>query len=327
LKISIHSSLNKSLRQSIDDFLSVKEEFGAFHSPSFFESLKKDKKNRPFYVIVELEDEIQGVMLVHRQAQINFPGLSFLSSRDVIWSPPIIHKAVYEKVLELLFSAYLCQSLPVYTQARGLDLSGIKDYGFGCEDHLNIMIDLTPSEDQLWKGVHPKRRNEIKKAQKLGVSVKKTDAMADLEFSYRILKEVYRRAQLPLQSFFHFAHLLSNGLLLNFVAEKDQKIIGCLLALHGNGVVYDYYAGSFQSEYANNPNDLIPWEVMLWAKNAGYHTFDFGGAGKPNVPYGVREYKKRFGGAMITTHRSERINFPLVFKFSNFIFQLIRRFL
>ncbi len=34
------------------------------------------------------------------------------------------------------------------------------------EDHLNIIVDFSQSEDILWQQVHSKRRNEIRKAEK-----------------------------------------------------------------------------------------------------------------------------------------------------------------
>jgi serine/alanine adding enzyme len=326
LTIHIWDSIDEDLIQSIECFLGKKNEFSAFHSPSFFESLKTDRKNKPFYVVYESEGEILGLMLVNRQVQIPLPGVGFFSSRDVIASPPLLLGENPSWILKRLFTEYLRHSLPVYTQIRGFDDEELGEMGFRREDHLNIIIDLTKTEDELWKDVHSKRRNEIRKAKKQGVEVRRSVHLEELEHSYAILKEVYHRAQLPLQSFAHFASLLSSGLLFNFVAVKEDRIIGCLLAIHGQGVIYDYYAGADQSEYANHPNDLLPWEVMRWAKTNGYHTFDFGGAGKPTVPYGVREYKKKFGGEIIVSNRSERINFPVIYKFSGFVFQLIRRF-
>ena len=84
-----------------------------------------------------------------------------------------------------------------------------------------------------------------------------------------------------------------------FTALNEGKIIGCMLALVYKSTIYDFYAGSYAEYYSKYPNDLIPWEVFLWGKCEGYTCFDFGGAGKPNVPYGVREYKKKFGGDLV----------------------------
>ena len=66
-------------------------------------------------------------------------------------------------------------------------------------------------------------------------------------------------------------------------------------------------------EYYNKyPNDLIPWEVFLWGKEHGFELFDFGGAGKPNKPYSVRDYKLKFGGELVNYGRFEKVHKPLL---------------
>lgn len=67
--------------------------------------------------------------------------------------------------------------------------------------------------------------------------------------------------------------------------------------------IYDYYAGSLSSEYDKHPNDIIPWEIFKYYQKGGYLQFDFGGAGKPNIPYGVRDYKLKFGGELVNHGR------------------------
>ena len=84
-----------------------------------------------------------------------------------------------------------------------------------------------------------------------------------------------------------------------------------MLALVYQKTIYDYYAGAYKEYYKKYPNDLIPWEVFIYGKKNGFTFFDFGGAGQPNVPYGVREYKKKFGGELINFGRFEKIHKPM----------------
>ena len=67
------------------------------------------------------------------------------------------------------------------------------------------------------------------------------------------------------------------------------------------------------------PNDLIPWEVFLWGKENGYKLLDFGGAGKPDIPYGVREYKRKFGGELVNYGRFTHIHKPILMAFGIFV--------
>jgi lipid II:glycine glycyltransferase (peptidoglycan interpeptide bridge formation enzyme) len=44
------------------------------------------------------------------------------------------------------------------------------------------------------------------------------------------------------------------------------------------------------------PNDYLVWQVLIYGINNGYQIFDFGGAGKPEVNYGPREFKEDLEG-------------------------------
>jgi len=62
------------------------------------------------------------------------------------------------------------------------------------------------------------------------------------------------------------------------------------------------------------PNDVLPWHIFLWGKQNGFKVFDFGGAGKPNIPYGVRDYKLKFGGKLVNFGRFELIHKPVLYR-------------
>ena len=78
--------------------------------------------------------------------------------------------------------------------------------------------------------------------------------------------------------------------------------------------MYDWYAGSYQAYYKKYPNDLIPWKAFLGGQKNGFKKFDFGGAGKPGIPYGVRDYKKKFGGEFVNYGRFEQVHKPFLFQ-------------
>lgn len=47
----------------------------------------------------------------------------------------------------------------------------------------------------------------------------------------------------------------------------------------------------------------------------GYKTFDYGGAGEPNKPYGVRAFKQQMGGELVNFGRYEKIHRPIMYEF------------
>ncbi|GAB3993253.1 hypothetical protein GCM10028807_28040 [Spirosoma daeguense] len=326
---SILTTLTAEDEKSIESFLQMNEGVYYFQSPAFFYICIESKELTPYYVIAKSNSKIIGTLLIFKQEFINIPLISPFLARSVSIGGPISRNK--DVVNGLLERSRKIKSL--YTQIRnsGNTIDYIEEFcrnKFKYEGHLNFIVDLRNSEADLWKNIHTKRRNEIRRAEKEGSTVTIQNTPEALRSCYAILKEVYQRARLPLPDFSHFKALLAHanaesGLRL-FTVMWNEKIIGCMFCLAYGNTLYDYYAGAYSQYYNKYPNDLLPWEVMKWGQKNGFTYFDFGGAGKPNVPYGVRDYKKKFGGALVNYGRYERIEFPVVYSIAQLAFNLIR---
>ncbi|GAB2551949.1 lipid II:glycine glycyltransferase FemX [Spirosoma aerophilum] len=329
----LHRQLSAADESAIDAFLHTVGGFQYFQSPVYFRVCQASEKLQPVYVLAQKAGQLVGVLLACRQVQLGGPA-GFLTSRTVLIGGPVTDRNSPELADGLLKTFLSRGPKSLYTQVRNLsDTSPLKlcfeKNGFGYEEHLNILVDLTQSEETLWKEVHSKRRNEIRRAEKEGCRVVRQTTSEALTDCYAILTDVYRRAKLPLPVFGHFKDMLdqttaTTGLRI-FTAMADEKIIGCMLCIAWNNTLYDYYAGAFSRYYHKYPNDLLPWEVFRWAKSEGFTGFDFGGAGKPGVPYGVRDYKKKFGGTMVNYGRYERVHFPALYRMATAGFTLWQR--
>ena len=258
----------------------------------------------------------------------------YFSNRVIILGGPLIRDSSKEIAVSILtIFKTISKKKTIYSQFRNLfDAENIHEIfrkqEWVYEDHLNILIDLNKSEDELWQDVHSKRRNEIRRAEREGTKFKVLLDNKGLPETYSILKEVYNRAKLPLPDYKFFetaCDLLSPEHFKVFIALNENKIIGTMYTLCYNGIIYDWYAGSYQEYYNKYPNDLIPWKVFLWGKENGYHTFDFGGAGKPNIPYGVRDYKKKFGGVFVNFGRYEQIHKPQLYFIAKLGFKIYQK--
>lgn len=295
-----------------------------FQTPEMFEVYKNTENYEPiFLAVVNEKDEILGTLLAVIQKE--YSGiLGNFTARSIIWGGPLV-KDNKEEIFDSILKEYnrVIKRKVIYTQFRNLwDLESqkniMKKNGFIYEEHLNILINLEKSEEQLWKEVHSKRRNEIRRAKKEGVVFSVESSIDALKTCYEIIEEVYSYARLPYPSFTFFKALFENskeriGLRL-FTAKYDDQIIGCMLGLVFKETIYDFYAGSYRKFYNKYPNDLIPCEIFLWGKKNGFRIFDFGGAGKPGVSYGVRDYKKKFGGELVNFGRYEKIHRPFLMK-------------
>lgn len=328
-------TVGDKLEKELLFFLNETKGFHYFQSPAFFRACLLSKKLTPYYVLARVGEELVGVLLYFIQVQSTKPVLSFLSSRSIIWGGPVTKANDRETIEGLLQHYKASKPSTIYTQVRNLvDTSSYKDLfkalDYTYEEHLTILVDLNRPEDDLWKDVYSKRRNQIRRAQKEGCTVDRQTTIAGLRDCYPILEEVYTRAKLPLPALSHFEALLQfsddqSGLCIFTVTWQDQ-IIACMLCLAFGEHLFDYYAGAYSAHYKKYPNDLLPWEVFIWARKHDFTLFDFGGAGKPGVPYGVRDYKKQFGGKLVSYGRYEKPHFPFLFQLIKKMFEFWQRY-
>lgn len=291
-----------------------------FQTPQMYHAYCATKNYQPIIVACYEEDAIVGILLAVVQKE--YKGiLGKLSARSIIWGGPLVRNNDI-CVLEAIMNEYdrVIKKQAIYTQVRDIFATDwakndMAKHGYSYEEHLNILIDLQKSEEQLWKDVHSKRKNEIRRAEKEGTSFAVFTDVDSLKKCWPILNDVYQRARLPLPDISLFKDLLKgeegSSHLKIFAARNNGEIIGTLLALCWRERILDWYAGAYQENLPKYPNDLLPWEAILWAKRNGYKTFDFGGAGKPGIPYGVRDFKLKFGGELVNFGRFEKIHQPI----------------
>ncbi len=317
--------------KAVQNFIDSQENISVFQSLYFHELHKRADSLDGLIITCKKSGKTAGIMLVQIQ---NYFGkaLGMLSSRAVITGGPYSANNDPEVIEELLreYGKYI-RSKVVYTQVRRLfqnqDFTGLfLRNGYVYSDHLNYVIDLSKGEEECWKNLHSKRRNEVRKAIKEGISFSEIRYGPEMKEAYNILRSIYSKARLPLpeESFFESAFEImgKDGVLRIFGGYFEGRLIGVMYILCYKGVMYDWYAGSYPEYLKKCPNDLITWEVIKWGANNGYRTFDFGGAGSPDKEYGVRDFKKKFGGKEINTGRFELVHKPSVMKFSRKGFRL-----
>jgi serine/alanine adding enzyme len=324
-------------RKAWADFVNNHPNGNIFQSPNMFEVYENSPLQKPYiFACYDLNSELCGILLANiLKVSSGFTGI--FSSRSIIQGGPLIKNELPE-IFELIIQYYnrFIKNKVIYSQFRNQWVSKHTDVflknGYEYEDHLNIYIDLTKSQEVLWNELHTNRKKNLKKSTKALVEIKEIQQANELKDGYEILKEVYKNANVPLapEQFFKNAWnvLQKENLIKIFGAYHGRELLGIRLILCYKNVITDWYAGSFQKHYNKYPNDLLLWEIFLWGRNNKYELFDFGGAGKPSVPYGVRDYKIKFGGNLVNFGRFENIHKPLIYKFSLIgysIWKLFRR--
>ena len=277
-----------------------------------------------FLACVDSSDVLQGLIIgVIQSSKVSF--LRSFTSRCIIWGGPLV------KDNSTLITDLLLQELnktiskkTVYIQFRNLvnvlySNQVFINNNYRYEDHLDILINLRKGENLLWKDLHATRKKQISRSIKRGcsVEVKRMLDDASLHKCYYLLKETYHRIGLPYpeESFFKsaFVQLAGKNYIRVFLAMHSGEIIAFRFLLVYKELIYDWYAASDQVQQDKYPNDLLPWEILTWGTKNGFTIFDFGGAGRPEVKYSVRDYKMKFGGELVNYGRYNKINKPMLF--------------
>lgn len=295
-----------------------------FQTPIFYKIYKLDTLCEPQIIAITRGTEIVGLLLANVRKEFHNI-LGNFTTRAIVIGGPLI-KNNDEGITERILNSFdnLVRDKAIYIQFRNLfnidsqkEIFKLREFNY--EDHLDIIIDLTKSENELWNDISPKAKNRIRSAIKKNTKFVIEETVEALENCYYILKEVYKRIKLPLPDFNYFLHFYnvlkeSGSSLFIYTAQYNKKIIGCMLAVGFKETLYGLYNGAYSAYYDKSPNDLIPWEIFIWAKDHGYKRFDWLGAGKPDVYYGVRDYKMKFGGELVNFGRFEKINKPFYYK-------------
>jgi serine/alanine adding enzyme len=103
--------------------------------------------------------------------------------------------------------------------------------------------------------------------------------------------------------FYELCQKSQKGIVL--VAESNADIIGGIFCpFEYKKTMYEWYVCGLDKEYpSNHPSIMVTWNALLYASQNGIHRFDFMGLGKPEIPYGVRDFKLRFGGDVVNYGR------------------------
>jgi len=308
-----------------------------FQTPEIAEVYKRTKNYEPI-TLAAINTKNEEILAVLQAVVIKEIGgfLGTFSARSIIQGGPLFvedEKGI--KALKVLIEYYdkIAQRKALYTQIRNMwDTSSFSDFlngnGYEYEEHLNFLIDLNCSKEDLFNNMKRDKKRAIKKAKGRGVKVVKEDKTA-LSIFYEILQETYDKTKLPLAdiSLFEsvFDTLVPNNMANLYMAKYNGIYIGGRVTLNYKNVIYDWFACSSHEYLSMYPNELIVWHILENGIDNGYEVFDFGGAGKPDKEYGVRDFKKQFGGKPVNYGRYCKVHLPIKMKIAEKGFSIYRK--
>jgi len=179
------------------------------------------------------------------------------------------------------------------------------------------VLDVTIPQEQILANMRKTTRYEIRRAQKLGVSIEKTTDPTSLSSFFDLYnKTAKRHGFVEHQSIKEeFSVFAAGDKALHIIGRVDGiPIASAIILFAGSEAIYHHGASESSSIPASY---LIQWEAILEAKIRGMNYYNFWGIAPTEDShhpwYGLTQFKKGFGGN--TRSMIHAYDFPLSWKY------------
>jgi len=308
-----------------------------FHTPEMFAVFAATKGHRPsLWAALDGKGRVQALLLPVQITLWEGP-LQRLTSRAVVYGGVLSNPdPAGQAALRALLEAYThrARRQVLFTELRNLSDTAplqaiLSACGFGYEEHLNYLVDLSGSPDDVMRNIGRRTRKHIRRALRKGtVTVKQAATLQEVSACYALLQRTYAAARVPLadESLFRtaFEVLGPRGIVSFWLAYVDGEVAATSVELGYKETLYGWYSGLNRAYARHTPGELLMWHVLKWGVEQGYRVYDFGGAGKPDEEYGVREFKAKFGGELVNFGRYVFTHQPLPLWLSHLGYQTLR---
>lgn len=190
-------------------------------------------------------------------------------------------------------------------------------YTFGTGTYI---LDLeNNSEEELFKLVHSKNRNMIRRGEREGVQLIWDDPETIKDYKW-LEDQVWDRSKRGTRPLSYYTTLLksmphTSTLLMGY---KDGEAQAGGLFLFNKAMGY-YFHGASKDHPTPGAHNYLIWKEILWMKEHGVKMFNFVGYRRKreedptSKQYGIQKFKEKFGGSVLETFDFRYTVSPLMF--------------
>jgi len=333
----VKDKLEKELDEEVSCFLNAQAFKTVFQAPVCYHFFIDVPFYQPIYIIARNKDtQLIGVLLAVLIREGN--GLiGFFSRRCVVYGGPIVQDDD-SKIVDLLLSCLnkTVRRKALFTQFRNFRIwpnevqQVFETNGFVLRDRLNSLVSLKKTEN-VEQQFSASRRRQLKKALQAGVRIAEAQNIQEVDELYSLLEKLYTekvKKPLPARQFFHqfYTAMVAAGAgIILLVWYNNQLIGGIVSPITVDFSISELYIVGLDQAFPNlYPSVVATWAAMDYGQRNGLQYFDFMGLGKPEVAYGVRDFKLRFGGSQVNYGRFAKRNFKLLYGLAEIGYNLWR---
>ncbi|MBR2451484.1 MAG: GNAT family N-acetyltransferase [Paludibacteraceae bacterium] len=314
IKILTYNEINPTAWQELVDSSPYATWFQTPEVYQFYEANKEEMN--PFAIGVEEDGHLAGVIVGYTTQEKN-PIKQYFTCRSIIIGGPLLDEHISNDALSaLLLAIKRVTKNSIYVETRNFyNYSHWRDLfeacGFRYQPHYDIHVYCNATHT-----MSERRQRELKRAVKNGAKIVEASSEQEIRDWYQILSQLYRqKVRTPLWSKAFFLHFYRSGVGKYLLVKYQDKVIGGMMCPILNGrAIYEWYVCGLDEEYRDHyPSVVATYAAIEYAKQNDIPLFDFMGAGTPDKPYGVRDFKAEFGGELVEHGRFLCIRKPLLY--------------
>ena len=271
----------------------------------FYESLPNIMT--PFVIALVKNNVLRGLVVGYITQEKN-PIKQLLTRRAIIVGGPLLANDITNQEVELLMSATRksLKGKAIYIETRNFnDYSAWKEgfiaSGFEYVPHLNFHVD-TISKEIIEGNLSKSRKRDIRVSFRDGAVIVNNPTIEQVRSYYTILADLYQtKVKLPLfpLEFFEKLYELDSSRFL--LVEYNGEIFGGTVCVClQNKTMFEWFVCGKDGVVKNIfPSEVATYAGLQCSVDDNCAKFDMMGAGSPNVKYGVRDFKAKFGGQLV----------------------------
>ena len=298
----------------LDEYSKMAQNYGSiFLAPSWL----KNYNNVTIYVIYDDGNNLIGGFFLYKEKKFgltiyrNPPFTPFIGPFVKIEARnPVNIISKYREILSLMAEFMNGLDYSIISVSLGRNIIDTLPFiwrKFKVVPGYTFILDLSISLDDLYKNMAVERRNDINKAIKDNLKVKKVD---DFNFIKSIVLKTFSRQKKGINEcylnkiLFEFAN---NHNSFAFVTFKDEKPIAGAFCVYDKLTAY-YLLGGYDYEFKHHgAGALTLWKAIEYSKQIGLKHFDFEGSMVPQI----EKYFRGFAGELKPYFRINKAWLPL----------------
>jgi lipid II:glycine glycyltransferase (peptidoglycan interpeptide bridge formation enzyme) len=303
-----------------------------FQTPEAYDFYSSNQEElMPYALGVEEDGVLYGVVVTYITQEISVLK-QYFTCRAIVVGGPLLADDISDEALAALLQAIrrigdkakdkensrtlTSASTPIYIESRNFNdyskwKSIFEQSGFAYQPHYDIHVHCNAQHQ-----MSERRQRELKRAIKNGATVAQAHSEQEIRDWYQILSGLYReKVHTPLFSEDFFLQFYRNGVGRYLLVKHQGKVIGGMMCpVLKDKAIYEWYVCGLDEDYRElYPSVVATHAAIEYAKHNEIPFFDFMGAGTPDLPYGVRDFKSEFGGKLLEYGRFLYIRKPLLY--------------